>query len=248
MTEKFKLLDLFSGIGGFSLGLERSGGFETVAFCEIDPFARKLLAKHWPGTPIYDDIRTLSAERLRSDGIAPNAIAGGFPCQDLSLAGNGAGLEGSRSGLWFEYLRLIDELRPKIVAVENVAALVNRGLGTVLGGLAGLRYDAEWRRIPASEAGAPHYRDRIWLVAYPSGTRRPGLVPGADISQAGPWRLRGAEDLQSIASAPFERGDRWPQPLLRRVDDGLRGRIHRLRVVGNSIVPQIPRAIMESMK
>ncbi len=106
----YRLLDLFSGIGGFSLGLERSGGFKTVAFCEVEPFCVKVLNKHWPEVPVYGDIRELNADRLAADGIAVDAICGGFPCQDISMAGKGAGIEGERSGLWSEYARLIGEL------------------------------------------------------------------------------------------------------------------------------------------
>jgi len=168
-----KVLDLFSGIGGFSLGLERTGGFETVAFCEIDPFCRRVLAKHWPGVPIYEDVRTLTAARLAADGIGVDAICGGFPCQDISLAGKGAGIEGERSGLWSEYARLIGELRPRYVLVENVAALLGRGLDRVLGDLAALGYDAEWHCIPASAVGAPHSRDRLWIVGHPDNESEP---------------------------------------------------------------------------
>lgn len=166
MPKKLKILDLFSGIGGFSLGFERTDGFETIAFCEIDKFARKVLRTHWPEVPIYDDIRTLSADRLNADGLVPDIIVGGFPCQDISVAGKGAGLAGERSGLWREYARLIGEIRPRYVIVENVAALLNRGLGDVLGDLAALGFDAEWHCIPASVIGAPHRRDRIWIIAY----------------------------------------------------------------------------------
>jgi DNA (cytosine-5)-methyltransferase 1 len=195
------VLDLFSGIGGFSIGLERAG-MRTVAFCEIEPFCRAVLAKHWPHVPCYDDIRTLTAARLAADGIIsinPNAngsgfqvegseqqaagpeqframgidvICGGFPCQDISVAGRGAGIEGSRSGLWSEYARIIGELRPRYVIVENVAALLGRGLDRVLGDLAEIGFDAEWHCIPASAVGAPHRRDRLWLVAYPNGGRQ----------------------------------------------------------------------------
>ena len=164
------VLDLFSGIGGFSLGLERAG-MTTVAFCEIEPFCRQVLAKHWPGVPIYDDVRAVTGERLAADGIVPDLICGGFPCQDISVAGRGAGLSGERSGLWFEYLRVIEETRPRWVVVENVPALRSRGLDVVLGGLAALGYDAEWHCIPASAVGAPHRRDRVWLVAYADGSR-----------------------------------------------------------------------------
>jgi len=162
----YRLLDLFSGIGGFSLGLERSGGFKTVAFCEVEPFCTKILNKHWPEVPVYGDVRELTAKRLAADGIGVDAICGGFPCQDISTAGKGAGIEGERSGLWSEYARLIGELRPRYVFVENVAALLGRGLDRVLGDLAALGYDAEWHCIPASAVGAPHQRDRIWIMAH----------------------------------------------------------------------------------
>lgn len=178
--KKLRVLDLFSGIGGFSLGLERTGGFETVAFCEIEPFPRKVLAKHWPGVPQYDDVRTLTADVLARDGIAVDVITGGFPCQDLSVAGKQRGMgEGTRSGLWSEIVRLIGELRPRYVIVENVAALLagpseKRGgwFGRVLGDLAECGYDAEWENIPAAALGAPHRRERVWLLAYPNSARQ----------------------------------------------------------------------------
>jgi DNA (cytosine-5)-methyltransferase 1 len=160
------VLDLFSGIGGFSLGLERAG-MRTVAFCEIDPYCRAVLAKHWPSVPCYTDVRELTAAKLAADGISADIICGGFPCQDISVAGKGAGLSGARSGLWREYARLIGELRPKFVVVENVAALLSRGLAEVLGDLAAIGFDAEWHCIPASAVGATHRRDRIWIIAYP---------------------------------------------------------------------------------
>lgn len=165
---KYNVLDLFSGIGGFSLGLERTGGFKTVAFCEIDPFCRRVLKKHWPKVPCYEDVKTLTAKHLGRAGIVPNVICGGFPCQDISCAGRGEGITGARSGLWSEYSRLIGELRPDYAIVENVSALLARGLDRVLGDLAALRYDAEWHCIPASAVGAPHRRDRIWIIAYPA--------------------------------------------------------------------------------
>ena len=174
---EWRVLDLFSGIGGFSLGLERAG-MNTVAFCEINPYCRAVLKKHWPEVPCYDDITTLTAERLAADGIAADVICGGFPCQDISFAGKGAGIaDGTRSGLWSEYARLIGELRPRYVIVENVAALLNRGLDRVLGDLASLGFDAEWHCIPASALGAPHRRDRLWIVAHARGQQHEGGGP-----------------------------------------------------------------------
>jgi len=161
-----RVLDLFSGIGGFSIGLERAG-MTTVAFCEIDKKAQFVLKKHWPDVPVFEDVSTLTKGLLDERGITVDVICGGFPCQDISYAGAGAGIEGERSGLWSEYARLIGELRPQFVIVENVSALLSRGLDRVLGDLASLGYDAEWHCIPASAVGAPHRRDRIWIVAYP---------------------------------------------------------------------------------
>jgi DNA (cytosine-5)-methyltransferase 1 len=284
--EKFKLLDLFSGIGGLSLGLERTGGFETVAFCEIEPFPRRVLAKHWPKVPIYDDVRTLTAERLAADGIAVDAICGGFPCQDISLAGHGAGLDGERSGLWSEIARLVGELGPRYVIVENVAALLGRGLDRVLRDLAALGYDAEWHCIPASAVGAPHRRDRIWIVAYAgSDGHWPNNVAGQNPSAAGPsegegnqWQRfrpvtgRGGPSVADpvfaglsffdglgdsgqartgiLARRELERvhaeagAQQWgAEPDVGRVANGVPDRAHRLKALGNAVVPQIPELI-----
>ncbi len=134
------VLDLFSGIGGFSLGLHWAG-MRTVAFCEAAPFARGVLARHWPGVPLYDDIRTLSGPRLRADGVPrPDLLCGGFPCQDTSLAGRGAGIEGVRSGLWSHMARLVRECRPHWVVAENVPGLRGRGADRVLAELEAAGY------------------------------------------------------------------------------------------------------------
>lgn len=161
-----KHLDLFSGIGGFALGLQRTGGFKTVAFCDFDPKTHLVLKKNFPGVPIFNDVKTLKGEDVGTVDI----VTGGFPCQDLSVAGKGAGLAGERSGLWYEMHRIIKETKPKWVIAENVSALRSRGLDEVLWSLAQIGYDAEWHCIPASAVGAPHRRDRIWIVAYPNGS------------------------------------------------------------------------------
>jgi len=171
------VLDLFAGIGGFTLGLERAG-FETVAFCEIDPYAQKVLRKNWPEVPIYDDVRSITADRLAADGIRVDVITGGFPCQDISTAGRQAGIEGERSGLWSECARLLGEIRPRYAIFENVTNLLNGDRGDwfkrVLGDISEIGYDAEWHCIPASAIGAHHHRDRIWIIAYPNSDSESG--------------------------------------------------------------------------
>jgi DNA (cytosine-5)-methyltransferase 1 len=158
----FRIGSLFSGIGGLELGLERATGGHVVWQVERDAWCRRVLAKHWPKAERFDDVCTVGAASL-----APvDVICGGFPCQDISFAGKGAGLDGERSGLWYEYARIVRELRPRIVVVENVAALLVRGLDAVLGTLASLGYDAAWDCVPAASVGAPHRRDRLFVVAW----------------------------------------------------------------------------------
>lgn len=164
---KLRVLSLFAGIGGFDLGLERTGGFETVAVAELDPYASKILALRFPNAPNVGDVT--KAEYPDAD-----IICAGFPCQDISYAGEGAGLAGSRSGLFREVVRAVRVVRPAIVFLENVAALLGRGLDVVPGELAALGYDAEWHCIPASAVGAPHRRDRIWIVAHAGSEQHQG--------------------------------------------------------------------------
>jgi len=281
-----KVLDLFAGIGGFTLGLERAG-FKTVAFCEIEPYAQKVLAKNWPEVPIYDDVRTITADRLASDGIRVDVITGGFPCQDISVSGNQAGIQdGTRSGLWSECARLLGEIRPQYAIFENVTNLLNGHGGDwfkrVLWDISSLGYDAEWHCIPASELGAHHHRDRVWIIAYPSGvghgqciaeTNQPsgaskGGVEGSSFladTQCKPRRHNGeleaskrqrpycatescpiCQKLTDTAGQAFWR----TEPDVGRVADGIPSRSHRLKCLGNAVVPPIPeligRAIIEN--
>lgn len=263
----YRVLDLFAGIGGFSLGLERTNGFETVAFCEIDTNAQKVLAKHWPSVPVFDDVATLTKERLDEQGIYVDVITGGFPCQDISTAGKGAGLAGERSGLWFQFHRLIEEIRPRYAIIENVSALRFRGLDQVLRSLAEIGYDAEWHCIPASALGAPHQRDRIWIVAYPSlvgrGEEYPHTRGGGEGDSAqgfvGSGSLLGC--AMADANGPYSEGRRlssgayaqhadavsagwWEtEPAVGRVANGVPNQSHRLKQLGNAVVPQIPQLL-----
>lgn len=180
---------LFAGIGGFDLGLERAG-MRVSWQVELDPYCRAVLARHFPEAERFEDVREVGAGSL-----APvDLICGGFPCQDLSAAGRGAGLDGARSGLWADFARIVRELRPRYVVVENVPALLTgKGkrwdrapVGRVLGDLAEAGYDAEWACLSAREFGAPHLRKRIWLVAYPAwdAEARPASASGTERERA----------------------------------------------------------------
>jgi DNA (cytosine-5)-methyltransferase 1 len=266
---RLNVLDLFSGIGGISLGLERAG-MRTIAFCEIEPYCRAVLAKRWPGVPIHEDVRQLSL----TAGFA-DVICGGFPCQDISVGnqhnGGAKGLAGARSGLWSEYRRLIAEVRPSWVVIENVVALRSRGLDQVLSQLAAIGYDAEWYCIPAAAIGALHRRDRIWIIAYPQrddvrqqprrrhGTSGAGAalaavdgeawaVADTDEPRLERW-LRGElqECARQLSAGPDGASGiarTWlAESGIRRVADGVPNRAHRLRALGNAVVPQIPEII-----
>ncbi len=247
---KLRILDLFSGIGGFSLGLERTGGFETVAFCEIEDYPRRVLAKHWPEVPCYEDVTKLTGDILKRDGISVDIITGGFPCQDISCAGRKAGIkEGTRSGLWSEIVRLIGEIQPRYVIVENVADLLRgpsekRGgwFGRILGDLAESGYDAEWQSIPASFLGAPQIRKRVWVLAYPRGQRSieawdesAFLVQKRNTEWAPNFPTRDRQECGYV-----ELG--LPGNL--RMGDGLPEQMDsRVKACGNAVVPQIPEMI-----
>lgn len=237
-----KVLDLFAGIGGFTLGLE-AVGMQTVAFCEQDKYCKKVLAKHWPEVPIYDDVKKLTAERLASDGIGVDIITGGFPCTDISRAGHPwlpvDGIEAERSGLWYEFARIISEVRPRYAIVENVPNLLNGNNGAwmsdILGGLASFGYDSEWHCIPASALNAHHHRDRVFILSYPNGKGLQGSSETGDFGGEGP-RPRD----QFITGRHRIPWDGWQtEPNVGRVVNGLPHRAHRVRVLGNAIVPQI---------
>jgi len=179
MKEKYKILDLFSGIGGFSLGLERTGHFKTVAFCDNDKFCKLILDKHWKGTKIYDNVKEITKERLEADGIQfPDIITGGFPCQSFSVAGKQKGTSDSRY-LWPEMFRIIKIFKPRYVIGENVRGIVNIENGmvfeTVCSNLEDEGYEVQPFLIPAASVGAPHRRERIWFIASLVNTEHDGL-------------------------------------------------------------------------
>lgn len=251
---KLRVLDLFSGIGGFSLGLERTGGFETVAFCEIEPFCRRVLAKHWPEVPCFEDVRTLTADALAERGIAVDVICGGFPCQDVSSAGRKVGIGGWKSALWSEFARLIGQLRPRLAIVENSRDLRARGFDIVLGDLAALGYDAEWHCIPASAVDAPHTRDRVWIVAHADSEGQPAFAFDDEASWLPTLGYSDAYGFAPIGSAIARQELRpWPaEPGLARVAHGVSDQVERRTALGNAVVPQIPeligRAILASLE
>lgn len=241
--EKLRVLDLFSGIGGISLGLEATGYFKTVAFCEVDPFCVKVLNKHWPEVPVIPDVTQLANDLefhppTASDlGECVEVICGGFPCQDISYNGDGAGIEGARSGLWRDFARIIRALNGslKYVIIENVAALRTRGLHTVLTDLAKAGLDAEWDTIPASLCGADHARERLFIIAYPQGQRMEGVWPqGFQVPRSLDKTVLSVRTCDGL----------WKvEPDVCRAVHGVSNRSHRLRALGNAVIPQIPYCI-----
>lgn len=251
---------LFAGVGGLELGIERAIGGRVVWQVEIDEWCRRVLAKHWPDAQRFADVRSVGAPVLAEVDL----ICGGFPCIDISCAGSRAGIDGDDSGLWFEFARIIGEVRPRVVVVENVAALLVRGLDRVLGSLAALGYDAIWDCIPAQAVGAPRRRDRIFVVAWrapPVANPDRGRQQGERVARApGPRWQRGERrnelDRLDLPFWPPPPGDllAWgalppdAQPALCRLADGfpawmVRDRRRKLRAYGNSVVPQVAEAV-----
>ena len=239
-----KVLDLFSGIGGFSLGLERAG-METVAFCEFDEHAQKVLRKHWPDVPIHSDVRTLNGYDFRG---TVDVVCGGFPCQDLSTAGKQVGFGGERSSLYREMLRVIGECMPRYAIFENVTGLISgdkgRWFAKFLYDLAEIGFDAEWHCITASDLGAHHHRDRVWIIAYPCGSRSKVGLARQNVRQEGDTRIsiNLSNEIRRARREPGMEG--WSiEPNVGRVANGVPNRAHRLKQLGNAVVPQIPEAI-----
>jgi DNA (cytosine-5)-methyltransferase 1 len=256
------VLDLFSGIGGFSLGLERAG-MRTVSFCERDEFCRAVLRKHWPDVPCFEDIRAIDADGLGRLGRI-DLVCGGFPCQPFSTAGQQRAHADDRY-LWPAMREVIALARPAWVIGENVAGIIPLALDDVLADLEGLSYSARPFVIPACAVGAHHRRDRVWIIAKladSAGERR--REAGADSERSSEWASGGGDALADsyvLRRAGFgwrweERASercRWPaEPDVGRVAHGVPHRAHRLRALGNAVVPQvveeIGRAILRSQR
>ena len=226
---KHKVLDLFSGIGGFSVGLENTGKYETVAFCEIESYPRKVLNKHWPSVTCYPDVKKLKGEDIGTVDL----ITGGFPCQDLSSAGQMRGVgEGTRSGLFREMLRLAEECDRPFILFENVSRILsgpaeNKGewFNSFLWALAKIGYDAEWFCISAASVGAPHLRERIWVVAYPNKAQL----------QRGSISLRVYEAHAKFGNSCWGKD----KPGVVRTSNGVPSQMDRLGCLGNAVVPKI---------
>jgi DNA (cytosine-5)-methyltransferase 1 len=220
-------LDLFSGIGGISKGL--SQWVTPIAYCEIDPYARAVLLSRMsdgqlPNAPIWDDVKTLSGTHLPPVDI----IYGGFPCQDISLAGLGEGLAGKRSGLFFEICRLVKELQPSFVFLENVPAIRTRGLREVIGSFTQMGYDCRWTCLTAASVGAPHKRERWFLLAHSDSSGKRGLPSGETQKNTSPGQCRGDE-----------RTNWWQvKPQVGKLADGVPFRLDSLKALGNAVVPQ----------
>jgi DNA (cytosine-5)-methyltransferase 1 len=228
---------LFAGIGGLELGLERTNGFKTLWQVEQDPYACRVLAKHWPDVRRYDDVRTFppgDPAEWRCD-----VICGGFPCQDISSANaNKQGLAGERSGLWVEFARIIRVVRPRYVVVENVSDIVHRGLGRVLGDLAELGFDARWSLLPACALGAPYTRERMFVVAHADGRRR----EGEGVSRETGWEILAGGPGDGVVAGRVSgpASNHWQaEPGVVRVADGVPSRVDRIRCLGNAVVPAV---------
>ena len=273
-----RMLDLFSGIGGFALAASWvwKDELDIVGFCEIEEYAQKVLQKNFPEVPIYQDVQELKGKDFKNIDL----ITGGFPCQDISIAGKGAGIEGKRSGLWSEMCRIISEVRPKYAIIENVPMLIHRGLERVLCDLTKIGYDCEWQIIGADDVGAWHKRKRIWIVAYSNRFRKnkqqsrirsksiqsirknPNTLRQKISNSSSSRRKIGLskeryrkerDTKKFINNSNRQRGRKakhnWTtEPSVGRVANGIPNRVDRLKGLGNAIVPQVAKLIMERIK
>ena len=231
---------LFAGIGGFDLAFQREG-YEIAWQVEIDEYCNRVLAKHWPHVSRFGDVRDCGLHNLEPVDV----ITGGFPCQDLSVAGRQEGLNGERSALWWEMHRVIGELRPRFAVVENVPNLFNRGIDRVCGSLAEIGYDAEWHVISAADVGAPHLRKRVWLCAWPTS-----YPNGQRLS----YTLERYEEVGKPIGPPKSTKRAWNEghwhakPSICGTSHGVPHRVDRIRGLGNAIVPQIAQHIARTLK
>jgi len=269
------MLDLFSGIGGFALAAKWRWGedLDLVGFCEIEKYAQKVLNKNFPGVPIYEDIKKLNGNDFKDIDL----ITGGFPCQDISIAGKGEGIEGSRSGLWTEFHRIIGEIRPRYALIENVPMLTIRGGTRVIADLTQIGYDAEWTIIGADDVGAWHRRKRIWICAYPRYDESQGRQESeerheyqrgwdarseptslcSDVPDTDRKRSQGLVRRPQESQRPDQpirlrsrarQGGWWnAEPGVGRVANGVPNRVDRLKGLGNAIVPQVAYEIMKRL-
>ena len=235
-----KHLDLFSGIGGFALAASWVWGEEhdIHSFVEIDPFCQKVLKKHWPDVSIHEDVTT-----YEHDGSNIFLITGGFPCQDISIANqNGVGISGERSGLWKEFKRCIGDIQPRFAIIENASAITFRGLNTVLSDLAEIGYDAEWDSVRASDIGAYHQRERVFILSYPKGFRQ------KRICQKQIYREWKSQVKSMRIFERFEKRSDLPTSRFLRSLNGIPNASHRIKALGNAIVPQVVVPIMQAIK
>lgn len=232
-------LALFAGAGGGILG-GKLLGWRTVCAVEIEPYCREVLMRrqdegHLNPFPIWDDVRTFDGTEWRG---RVDVVSGGFPCQDISVAGKGAGIDGERSGLWSEMARIIGEVRPRFAFVENSPMLVRRGLARVVGDLAAMGYGSRWGVLSCADCGGVHLRERLWVVASHHGQKRVQGLQQKKVYRFArfPWGedVRGVEDL-------FSRSD-IPEPLVRRIGDDVANGVDRLSAIGNGQVPRVAAA------
>lgn len=245
-------IDLFAGIGGFHLGAKWARWkFKNSFYSEVDEYCNKLYKQNFPESIELGDIKKIDCEKLKKKYGKRWIITGGFPCQDLSIAGQKKGIRAERSGLWFEMLRIISRIRPKFCIIENVSGLIiSGGLGVILSGLAEIGYDAEWQSISASQIGAFHKRERIWIIAYPI-SKRPykSKIQGRINNQASQKKYGKKSIFQRFISGVVS-FENWENDKYKsdRELDGISRELDRIKGLGNAIVPQIAMILFLQIK